>query len=232
MLWAWTETFGEGHAARLPFFACTLLTTLGLWGLTRRLFGGPAAAWTVFAFCASAYFLVYPDGYILPERASVRRALAGRLGGRGNPVRAAGARDFAMARRRGRLRARGPRQIFGDLRAARARRLFRNRARRPRAARRFPPLRRRGSGARAAQLRCSCGTPSTAGCRSRSRRAAPRADYRSPPKALAQILAALGAQLAALTPWIAWPVLAGLDQAARGGGGAANDSCCGRLCRR
>jgi 4-amino-4-deoxy-L-arabinose transferase-like glycosyltransferase len=66
-LTAWTLLFGEGRAARLPFFGFSLVTAFALFGLTRRLFSGAAAWWTVFAFSASAYFLVYPDGYIMPD---------------------------------------------------------------------------------------------------------------------------------------------------------------------
>ena len=67
ILTAWTAAFGEGRAARLPFLGFSLLTSFALFGLARRLFGSRAAWWTVFAFNASAYFLVYPDGYIMPD---------------------------------------------------------------------------------------------------------------------------------------------------------------------
>ena len=67
VLTAWTAAFGEGRAARLPFLGFSLLTSFALFGLTRRLFDRSAAWWTVFAFNASAYFLVYPDGYIMPD---------------------------------------------------------------------------------------------------------------------------------------------------------------------
>ena len=67
VLTAWTMAFGEGRAARLPFLGFNLLTSLALFGLARRLFSPAAAWWTVFVFNASAYFLVYPDGYILPD---------------------------------------------------------------------------------------------------------------------------------------------------------------------
>ena len=62
-----SRVFGEGHALRLPFWALIVATNLPLYGLTRRLFGGEAALWTLFAFNASAYFLVLPDGFILPD---------------------------------------------------------------------------------------------------------------------------------------------------------------------
>ena len=62
-----SRVFGEGHTLRLPFWALIVATNLPLYGLTRRLFGGEAALWTLFAFNASAYFLVLPDGFILPD---------------------------------------------------------------------------------------------------------------------------------------------------------------------
>jgi hypothetical protein len=58
---------GEGHWDRLPFWAIHVATNLPLYGLTRRLFGLDAALWAIFAFNASAYFLLLPDGYILPD---------------------------------------------------------------------------------------------------------------------------------------------------------------------
>ncbi len=67
ILTAWEAAFGEGRAARLPFLAFNLATTVALFGLARRLFSQAAAWWTAFAFNASAYFLVYPDGYIMPD---------------------------------------------------------------------------------------------------------------------------------------------------------------------
>jgi 4-amino-4-deoxy-L-arabinose transferase-like glycosyltransferase len=67
VLTAWTFAFGEGRAARLPFLGFNLLTNLALFLLARRLFSSAAGWWTVFVFNASAYFLVYPDGYIMPD---------------------------------------------------------------------------------------------------------------------------------------------------------------------
>ena len=40
---------------------------LPLYGLTRRLFGRDAALWALFGFNATAYFVVWPDGLILPD---------------------------------------------------------------------------------------------------------------------------------------------------------------------
>jgi len=42
-------------------------TNVPLFGLTRRLFGADAALWALFAFNATAYFLVLPDGFIMPD---------------------------------------------------------------------------------------------------------------------------------------------------------------------
>ena len=67
VLTAWTSAFGEGRAARLPFLGLSLLTSVALFGLTRRLFNSASAWWAVFAFNASAYFLLYPDGYVMPD---------------------------------------------------------------------------------------------------------------------------------------------------------------------
>ena len=67
VLTAWTAVFGEGRAARLPFLGFNVLTSLALFLLARRLFSYAAGWWTVFVFNASAYFLVYPDGYIMPD---------------------------------------------------------------------------------------------------------------------------------------------------------------------
>src|SRR5579862_7375406 len=38
MLTAWVAAFGEGRAARLPFFACSLVTAAALFFIARRLF--------------------------------------------------------------------------------------------------------------------------------------------------------------------------------------------------
>ena len=67
VLAGWAAAFGEGRAARLPFFGFSLVTTVALYGIARRLFSAAAGGWTVFAFAASAYFLVYPDGYLMPD---------------------------------------------------------------------------------------------------------------------------------------------------------------------
>ena len=60
--------FGEGRIDRLPFLALNLLTSFALFGLARRLFSAAAGWWTLFAFNACLYFLVLPDGYIMPDQ--------------------------------------------------------------------------------------------------------------------------------------------------------------------
>lgn len=70
--------FGEGRWDRLPFWAMQIATNLPLYGLARRLFGHEAARWTLFAFNASAYFLLAPDGSIMPD-APLLLALAGAI---------------------------------------------------------------------------------------------------------------------------------------------------------
>ncbi len=58
---------GESHLARAPFWLTIVAINLPMFGLTRRLFGGEAALWAIFAFNATAYFLVLPDGFIMPD---------------------------------------------------------------------------------------------------------------------------------------------------------------------
>lgn len=67
MLHGFTSLFGESHGARAPFWLMNIATTGALCGLTRRLFGSNAALWAIFAFNATAYFLVLPDGFIMPD---------------------------------------------------------------------------------------------------------------------------------------------------------------------
>ncbi len=64
---AFATAFGEGWWLRLPFWAMAIAINVPLFGLTRRLFGEGAALWTLFAFNAATYFLVWPDGLILPD---------------------------------------------------------------------------------------------------------------------------------------------------------------------
>jgi hypothetical protein len=67
LLHGFVALFGEGHWDRLPFWALQIATNGPLYGLGRRLFGRAAALWTLFAYNASAYFLVSPDGYVMPD---------------------------------------------------------------------------------------------------------------------------------------------------------------------
>jgi len=68
ILHAFVTAFGEGRIDRLPFLALNLMTGVALFGLARRLFSEAAAWWTLFAFNACIYFLVLPEGYILPDQ--------------------------------------------------------------------------------------------------------------------------------------------------------------------
>jgi 4-amino-4-deoxy-L-arabinose transferase-like glycosyltransferase len=67
LLHGFVTMFGEGHWDRIPFWALQVATDAPLYGLAARLFGREAALWTLFAFNASAYFLLSPDGSIMPD---------------------------------------------------------------------------------------------------------------------------------------------------------------------
>lgn len=67
ILSGWTALFGEGRAARLPFLGFFLFSNGMMFVLARRLFSTPAAWWTLFIFNANSYFLLFPDGYIMPD---------------------------------------------------------------------------------------------------------------------------------------------------------------------
>jgi Dolichyl-phosphate-mannose-protein mannosyltransferase len=58
---------GEGWGLKLPFALMTIAINVPLYGLTRRLSGPGAALWTLFAFNAAPYFVLWPDGVILPD---------------------------------------------------------------------------------------------------------------------------------------------------------------------
>ena len=58
---------GEGWWLRLPFILMIAAINAPLYGLTRCLFGRGAALWALFGFNATAYFTVWPDGYIMPD---------------------------------------------------------------------------------------------------------------------------------------------------------------------
>src|SRR5208337_3570551 len=64
---AFAALTGEGWWLRLPFLLMALGVNLPLYGLTRRLFGPEAALWALFGFNAAIYFVVWPDGLILPD---------------------------------------------------------------------------------------------------------------------------------------------------------------------
>ena len=216
MLWVWTRMFGEGHAARLPFFACTLATTFGLWGLTRRLFGATAAWWAAFAFSASAYFLIYPDGYIMPDAPlfaaltfgvwAVAEILYGPPG-RETPLWLAAGVAFGLAGLAKYSAIFAPLGLLGYFATS------------PAARARLGDVRPYLAAAVALALltpvfvwNARHGWVSFA---FQSGRATHGLDVS--PRALAEILAALGAQLAAMTPWIALPLVAGLARAFRAG---------------
>ena len=210
MLWAWTQGFGEGRAARLPFFGCTLLTTFGLWGLSRRLFGAAAAAWAAFAFAASGYFLVYPDGYILPDAPLFAALTLGvwavaeilfRPPGRETPLWLAAGLAFGLAGLSKYSAIFVPFGLAGYVLTRAPRRLADPR-----------PF-------AAALLALAMLTPvwlwnarhGWVSLAFQSGRAAQGAAFGG--RAWGEIAAALGAQVGALTPWIAIPVLAGLASA-------------------
>jgi 4-amino-4-deoxy-L-arabinose transferase-like glycosyltransferase len=62
---------GESRWARAPFWLMFVAINAPLFGLTRRLFGAKAALWAMFAFNATTYFLVLPDGFIMPDAPSL-----------------------------------------------------------------------------------------------------------------------------------------------------------------
>ncbi len=67
IVYAFTACFGEGWWVRLPFLFMAVALNVPLYGLTRRLFGHEAALCALFGFNATAYFVVWPDGLILPD---------------------------------------------------------------------------------------------------------------------------------------------------------------------
>jgi hypothetical protein len=58
---------GYGQLARLPFVALFAGSSWLLFSLTRRLFGGAAGAWAVFALNLSGFFTVAAGSWILPD---------------------------------------------------------------------------------------------------------------------------------------------------------------------
>ena len=59
--------FGEGPIERLPFLFLIVALNLPLYGLTTRLYGSKAGWAALLAFNATAYFLIVPDGFIMPD---------------------------------------------------------------------------------------------------------------------------------------------------------------------
>ena len=93
ILHGFVALWGEGHWDRLPFWALQVATNAPLYRLGKRLFGREAGLWTLFAFNASVYFLVSPDGFIMPDTplmlalACAAWAIAEALYGGGSPSR-------------------------------------------------------------------------------------------------------------------------------------------------
>src|SRR5271155_3473352 len=67
ILHGFVALFGESRWARAPFWLMIVTINWPLFGLPRRLFGVEAALWALFAFNATPYFLVLPDGFIMPD---------------------------------------------------------------------------------------------------------------------------------------------------------------------
>ena len=59
--------FGESRWTRAPFFVLLVATNYPLYRMTALLFGREAGLWAIFAFNATAYFVMLPDGYIIPD---------------------------------------------------------------------------------------------------------------------------------------------------------------------
>lgn len=59
--------FGEGRLTRLPFLIAIEAINLPLYWLTRRLYDSAAGLWALFAFNAAVYFMIWPDGLIVPD---------------------------------------------------------------------------------------------------------------------------------------------------------------------
>jgi Dolichyl-phosphate-mannose-protein mannosyltransferase len=216
VLTGWTALVGEGRLGRLPFFACSLVTSFALFGLARRLFSTQAAWWTLFAFSASAYFLVYPDGYIMPDLPLLMFLALGTWAvaeilfgppGRETPLWLIAGLALGLAGLSKYSAIFAPLGLIGFfLTSPTGRRWLSN----PR-----PYL--------AAAIALVCVAPAIVwnaehgwvSLAFQSGRAARVITF--DPKALGEILAGLGAQIAAMSPWILLPLLAGLGGAFRRG---------------
>jgi 4-amino-4-deoxy-L-arabinose transferase-like glycosyltransferase len=215
-LYAWTAAFGEGRAARLPFFGFSLVTCAALALIARRLFS-PAAGWqTAFAFSASAYFLVYPDGYIMPDPPLFAFLALGALAateilfgppGRETPLWLGLGLALGLAGLTKYSAIFVPLGLFGFFATA-------------------PGARRWLADPRpylAAVIALACLAPALiwnaghgwASFAFQSGRAAGGLAFSL--KALSEIAEALGAQIASMTPWILLPLLAGLARGFRRG---------------
>ena len=77
ILHGFVALFGESRWARAPFWLMIVTINWPLFGLTRRLFGLDAALWAIFAFNATPYFMVLPDGSSCRYAAAAVLAVAG-----------------------------------------------------------------------------------------------------------------------------------------------------------
>ncbi len=218
ILTGWTALVGEGRIGRLPFFVCSLVTSFALFGLARRLFSRDAAWWTLLAFSASAYFLLYPDGYIMPDLPllmflalgvwAVAEILFGPPG-RETPLWLIAGLALGLAGLSKYSAIFAPLGLLGFfLTSPGGRRWLKD----PR-----PYL--------AAAIAVACITPAIiwnaengwVSLAFQSGRAARVVTVG--PKAIGEIFAGLGAQIAAMSPWMLLPLLAGLGSAVRRGAG-------------
>lgn len=214
ILTAWTAAFGEGRAARLPFLGFNLLTSLALFLLARRLFSSAAGWWTVFVFNASAYFLVYPDGYIMPDPPLLAFSALGALAaaeivhgppGRETPLWLAEGLALGLAGLSKYSAIFVPFGLLGFFLAS------------PRDRRRLLDPRPYAGAA----LALACLAPALiwnaehgwVSLAFQSARAARKLTLNG--KALGQIFESLGAQVASITPWALLPIVAGASRAFR-----------------
>jgi 4-amino-4-deoxy-L-arabinose transferase-like glycosyltransferase len=215
ILHAFARAFGEGHVDRLPFLALNLLTSFALFGLARRLFSTAAGWWTVFAFNACLYFLVLPDGYIMPDQPllaflalgawAIAEILYGPPGREGLLWAAAGL-SLGLAGLSKYSAVFAPIGLIGFFSTSPAHRRWLSDLR--------PYL--------GAALGLACFSPALiwnaehgwVSFAFQSGRAAERLTLDG--KALRDIALTLWAQIGAMTPWIAWPLFAGLFRARRG----------------
>jgi 4-amino-4-deoxy-L-arabinose transferase-like glycosyltransferase len=65
--WAFIPFLGDGHALRLPFVFLFAGSSWLLYRLTGRLFGASAGVWAVLGLNLSAFFLLSPGTWIVPD---------------------------------------------------------------------------------------------------------------------------------------------------------------------